>query len=243
MRDVLHAARTNLADLQRCEQLGLLLGHRALDELATADDDVLALVGNLDDLELVGLPDVGREVAHGRDIDLAAGQKRLDAVDIDDKSSAHGGLDRAGHDAPFRVAVEHLLPADLIVRSLLGETDHARLVVLKVDDLDLEAETGNDLGLVGKLVEPDDAFRLVADVREYVVALDGGNDSCYDGTRDDLFILARGNPGEKLGEDCRLLRRCGRFANSHCFCFVRFVDDRGFQPRLSRLWAKELKLY
>ena len=48
--DVLHAALADLALLEAREELRLLLGKRALDELAARNDEVPALVGNLDDL-------------------------------------------------------------------------------------------------------------------------------------------------------------------------------------------------
>ena len=223
VRDVLHAALANLALLEGGEQSGLLLGHRALDELATGDDDVLALVGDLDDLEIERLADVGREVTHRGDINLAAGQERLDAVDVHEQAATHHAANRPGDDATFGVLRKDLLPADLIVGGLLGKANHAGLVILELAEHHLELEAGLHFGRIGELVEGDHTLALVTNVDEHVVALDRGDGSLNDGTRLELRVLHRRLLLEELGERRRLLSGHRGFTNSHVtelFCWV-----------------------
>ncbi len=63
-----------------------LLGAFLLDEFAAAQDDVLAVVVDLDDLEVVGVADELLEILRGNDIDLRAGQECLDA-DVDGEAA------------------------------------------------------------------------------------------------------------------------------------------------------------
>ena len=217
--DVLHAALADLALLEAREELRLLLGERALDELAARDDEVAALVGNLDDLELERLADVGLELAHGRDIDLRAGQERLDVVDLDEEAPADGRLDGARHDAALDIALEDLLPADLVVRTTLRNFDHAGLVVFKLDEHDRHLVADLDVGAFAELVQANHADRLVADVDEHVITLD-----CADGALDEAAALElRLLPGlgQDVGHRRGLRRRRRRLSNRHLiFSFV-----------------------
>ena len=75
-----------------------LLAAFLLDEFAAGEDDVLALLVDLDDLELVGVADEMREILRRDDVDLRAGQERLDA-DIDGQAAFDHGLDLAVDEA------------------------------------------------------------------------------------------------------------------------------------------------
>ena len=211
--DVLDAALLDLALLERGEELGLALGERALDELAARDDEVAALVGDLDDLELERLADVRLEVLDRRDLDLAAGEERLHVVDHDEEPAPHGALDRAGDDAALDIALEDLLPADLVVGGALGEHDHPRLVVLKLAEHDGDLVARLDLGAFAELGDVDRPEGLVADVDEHFVALD-----CADGAFDEAAALElRLLPcaGEHLCHDGGLLSRRSRLSDCH----------------------------
>ena len=194
-----------------------LLRHRALDELAARDDEIAALVGNLDDLELERLTDVGLELLDRSDLDLRTRQERLDVVDLDDETAADGRLDRARDDTPFDVTLQNLLPADLVVRTLLRELDHAGLVILELDEHDGHLVADLDrrrLALAGReLVNADDANRLVTDVDANVVTLDRTH-----GTFNEVAVLELGlltGRGEHFRHRRRLVRRSRRLTNSH----------------------------
>ena len=232
--DVLHAALADLALLEAREELRLLLRLHALDELAARDDEVAALVGNLDDLELVGLPDVGLELLDGSDLDLAAGEKRLDVVDLDEKAAPDRALDRAGDDAALDVALLYLVPADLVVRRALGEDDHAGLVVLELAEhhRDLVAHLGR--GVLAEFGHVDGTDRLVADVDHHVVALDCADGAFNEAPVPELRLL----PGacEHLRHRGGLLSRRSRLPDCH-YVFLSVCFDRGFLPRPPRFWA------
>ncbi len=232
--DVLDLALADLALLERGHELRLLLGHRALDELAARDDKIAALVGNLDDLEVVGLADVGLEILDGNDLDLRAGQERLDVVDLDEQTAAHGALDRTRDDTALDIAVENLLPADLVVRSLLGERDHAGLVVLKLAEHHRYLVAYLDIGAVAEFVGRDDTLRLVADVDEYIAVLDSADGAFDQAAVLELRLLTCAC--EHLRHRGGTLRRRSRLANCHCLFFrlLLFADFSRVRPVFGR---------
>ena len=189
------------------QQLRPLLGERALDELAPRDDEVAALVGDLDDLELEGLTDVGLELLDRGDLDLRAGEERLDVVDLHDEAAADRALDGAGDDASLDVAVEDLLPADLLVGAALGELDHARLVVLELHDHHRRLVADLRIGAFAELRERHRASGLVADVDEHVVALERRDGPLDHRTGLELRLIHRGREHLRHRGALRLGRR------------------------------------
>ena len=89
-------------------------------------------------------------------------------------------LDRASDHAPFGVQRQHLLPADLDVSGLLGKGHHARLVVLELAYEHLDLLAWLRCGGIGEFGQVDLAFALIADVDEYVVALDDLDRAVHD---------------------------------------------------------------
>ncbi len=137
---VLDRAGDHVADVDAFQELlalGVALG---LDQFAAREDDVLAVVVDLDDLEIVGVADELVQVLRRGDVDLAAGQERLDA-DVDHEAALDDALDLA-LDEP--VAVEHaddLLPV-LAVEGLFAREDDHALVVFEAfeQNVDLVAD-------------------------------------------------------------------------------------------------------
>src|SRR5262249_50444883 len=78
--DVLDDALDDHALGEVLQGAGLHLVALFFEQHAAREHDVTALFVELDDLELVGLPDQLIEVADGAQIDLAAGEERLDAT-------------------------------------------------------------------------------------------------------------------------------------------------------------------
>ena len=170
------------------QQLAALVVALLLDQFAAGEDDVLALLVDLDDFEFVGVADELRQVLRRDDVDLRGGQKRLDA-DVDQQAAFDDGLDLAGDGAAFVANGEDLVPVLLELGLFLGEDDHAFLVFEFLDeDIDFVADfDGFD---VVEFVGGDDAFAFVADVHEDFLGADFD-----DGAFDDL---ACGKAGRAL---------------------------------------------
>ena len=225
--DILHAAGADLVLLEARQELRLLLGESALDEFAARNDEIAALVGNLDDLEIVGLTDVGLKLLDGSDFNLAAGQERFDVVDLDEQTAADGALDRTVDDTSLDVTLEDLFPADLVVGALLGDFDHAGLVVFKLDQHDGDLVADLDAGFA-EFAEGHGTFRLVTDVDENVVTLDCAYGSFDDGTVLEFGFLTGG--GEYFRHRGRPLRRSHRLTNCHFVSLLWFTCVHGFLP-------------
>src|SRR6202035_2007435 len=161
--DVLDDALDHLALLEGEESLGLLLVALLLEKDAAAEHDVAALLVELDDLELVGLPDELVQVADGPEVDLRSGEERLHTAANGDREAALHAL----ADGPFDELValargRDLIPDLHLVCFLLGKHDEA-VVVLATLDVDVDRVAGLDRGLalrVGELLEGDDALAL-----------------------------------------------------------------------------------
>ena len=65
-----------------------------LDDLAAAEDDVFAVVVDLDDLEVVGVAHELLEILGRNDVDLRTGEECFDA-DIDGEAAFDDGFDLA----------------------------------------------------------------------------------------------------------------------------------------------------
>jgi len=156
---------------------GLLLELLALllEQHAAAEHDVAALLVELDDLELEFLRDVLVEVANRADVDLAARQERLDA-DVDAQPALDPADDGALDDLVALTGRADLVPDAHLVGLLLGEDDHARVVLARLEEnVDRIAFLDGHLALgVGELGDRDLPLGLVADVddREVLGELD-----------------------------------------------------------------------
>ena len=127
---------TVIAALHAVEELLALFGALLLDQFAAGEDDVLALVVDFDDLEIVGVADELLEVLRRDDVDLRAGQERLDA-DVDHEAAFDHGLDLAFDEAAALENLDDLFPVLLVGGLFLGEDDHA-LVVFEALEQDFD---------------------------------------------------------------------------------------------------------
>src|SRR6185437_5724362 len=85
--DVLHDAGQDLAFLEAGDQLGAGLGAAFLEHRASRHHDIAAAAIHLEDLERLRRAEQGGDIAHRADIDLAAGQERDGAVEIDGEAT------------------------------------------------------------------------------------------------------------------------------------------------------------
>src|SRR5262249_11972165 len=119
--EVLDDALDDLAFLEALERLTLELGPFLLDENAARNHDVAAVLVELDDLELVGLADEGVEVPNRTEIDLRAGEERLDpALDRDGEAALHALADGSLDELVLLAGDGDVVPDLEPVRLLLG---------------------------------------------------------------------------------------------------------------------------
>ncbi len=125
--EVLDGAVDGAADLDAIEEFLALLGALLLDEFAAGEDDVFAVVVDLDDLEVVGVADELLEVLRGDDVDLGGREEGFDA-DIDGEAAFDDGFDLALDEAVALEDLDDLVPVLLVGGFFLGELDHALVV-------------------------------------------------------------------------------------------------------------------
>jgi hypothetical protein len=164
---------------------GLLLVLLFFEDLLAGDDDVAALLVELDDADFDLGADVAVEVTDGANFDLRTGQERLDAdvdsqaaLDARDDHTLDGGL---GVGSLFEL-VPHLMTQGLLVRDEIA----AFLLFTLNDDFDDVADS--KLGravVVENLIQRDETFGLETDVDHRVLIGDlddgTGDDSLFSG--------------------------------------------------------------
>ncbi len=111
-----------------------------LDDFATAEDDVFALLVDLDDLEIVGVRDELLEILWRDDVDLRGGKEGFH-TDVDREAALDDCLHLALDQAAVLVNADDLLPV-LTCRGLfLGKDDHALVVFEALEEhFDLVAD-------------------------------------------------------------------------------------------------------
>ena len=154
------------------------------------NDHVVALLVELDDLELEGLAFEVGGVAHRTDIDERTRQERADVVDLDGEATLHAARDGAGDDFGF---VERLFEARPGAGTLGFFAREARFTgaVFHRVERDFDAVAGLDLdfaALVLELFERDDRFGLEADVDDDHVVADVDDEAREDHSGADTLV-------------------------------------------------------
>src|SRR5699024_4075078 len=141
---------------------------RLLKPRTTRQDDVVAVLVELDDLRLDLLADVRLEVADATHLDERRGAEATE-TDVEDEAALDDLDDGAGDDAVLFLDLLDRAPGTLVLGALLRQ-DEAPLLVLLLEDegldgvADLDDLTGVDVVLDRQLAGGDDAFGLVTDV-------------------------------------------------------------------------------
>ena len=167
--DVLDRAAQHLALGERLERGLLLLGVLLLEERLAREDDVAALLVDLDDAHAQFLPAQRIEVADRPHVDLRAGQERADA-DVHGEAALDALDDAADDDLPVGVGLLDLVP-DLHLLGLLARQHDVAFTILGAleQHVDGVARLHGDVAvLVEELVDRDETFGLVADVDDDV---------------------------------------------------------------------------
>ena len=166
--DVLDDALADLADFHFLEKCGSAILAGLFEELASGNDDILAVLIDLEDLEVIFFADELVHVLDGADINLGAGEERLDAVEVDDDTAFDTVFHESLDDAAFAVFGCDLFPG--LDEVCLGETD-LRHIIFILDRFEENVHIVADLSFtpVSEFCAGDKAFRLVADVYESTV--------------------------------------------------------------------------
>ncbi len=174
-----------LAFLQGFQQGFALGGVLGFQHAATGNDNVVALLVQLDDLEFQLFAFQVGGVAHWADINQGARQERTDAVNVDSEAALNLTVDNAldhffGGESCFQNN-----PALGALGFFTGQFGFAKAVFDRVQrNVDFVTDLdGQFASFVVELLERDDTLGLQASVYGNPVAVDVDNDTGDDGTR------------------------------------------------------------
>ncbi len=178
--EVLDDAGEDRALFESREGDGLLLVLLLFEDLLAGDDDVAALLVELDDADFDLGADVAVEIADGTNLDLGSGQERLDA-DVDGQATLDAA-DNHSLDGSLGVGRLFELVPNLVTQSLLVADEIAALLFLALNDhfddvADVELRR---TGVVEHLIQRNETFGLETDIDHRMLVGD-----LDDGTRDD----------------------------------------------------------
>ncbi len=172
--DVLDRAFEHLAFGERGDQFGPLLGALLFEHGAAGDDDVAAAAIHFQDLE--GLRHVHQraDIAHGTDVDLAAGKERDGAVEIDGEAALDAAEDHAGDAAAVLECLLEPGPGLLAPRLVAAEHGFTQSILDPLDidldlvaDLDVQRHAGR-----GEFLQRHAAFGLETDIDDDEIVFD-----------------------------------------------------------------------
>ena len=144
------------------------------------EDDVAALLVDLDDAHAELLPPQRVEIADRADVDLRSGQKRAHA-DVDRQPALDALDDASDDDLPLGVGLLDLVP-DLHLLGLLARQHDVAFAILGALEQyvhDVAGLDGDLAVLVEEFADGDEAFGLVADIDDDV-GLGDLEDSAFD---------------------------------------------------------------
>ena len=185
--DVLDHAVDHLAFGQLVDQLAALFGAGFFKHGAARHDDIAAAAIHLEDLEGLGHVHQRGDVAHGADVDLAAGQEGHGAVEVDGEAALDAAEDAAFDALAFAEFVFELVPGGFAAGAVAAEHRFAFGVFDAVDiDFDFIADAGSGFGFGAlEFLEIDAAFAFEADIDMRHAVFDGS-----DGALDDAAFEA-----------------------------------------------------
>ncbi|AGP30645.1 polyribonucleotide nucleotidyltransferase [Corynebacterium terpenotabidum Y-11] len=183
-----HDTLADLALLQLVQELGADLGLGLLEPGTTGQDNVVALLVQLDDLGLDLLANVRLEIPDTTHLD-EGGRQEAAQPDVEDEAALDDLDDGTGDRLVLLLELLDGAPGALVLGTLLGEDQATVLVLLGEDQsVDLIADLDDlarvDVVLDGQLTGGDNTLRLVADVQEDLVVID-----LDDGTLDDVTVV------------------------------------------------------
>ncbi len=167
--EVLHGARQDHALFEVLQGLRAADRLLFLEDLFARDDDVAALLVQLDNADLNGLTDPGVEIAHRAQLQLRAGQERLNA-DVDREATLHATHHRAGDRRLFVVRLLHRVPHAQPLGFFVAKQVAAFRLLALDHDVDTVARLQLRLaGVVDNLFDGNETFGLHADVDNHML--------------------------------------------------------------------------
>jgi hypothetical protein len=163
--DVLDHAAQDLALGQRVERVLLLLGVLLLEEDLAREDDVAALLVDLDDPHAQVLALERVEVPHRADVDLRAGEERADA-DVDREAALDALDDPADDHLVVGEGLLDLVP-DLHLLGFFAREDDMAVAIFGALEQDVDGVArldGHLAGLVDEFIEGNHPLGLEADI-------------------------------------------------------------------------------
>ena len=181
-------ALADLTLLQLVQEFGTDLGLGLLQVCTAGQDNVVALLVQLDDLSFQLLANVGLQVADATHLNEGSRQEAAQA-DVQDEAALDDLDDGTGNRLFLGLQLLDGAPSALVLCALLGQDQAAFLVLLSQDKrvnliADLDNFVGVDVVLDGQLAGRDNTFGLVSDVQQYLVVV-----NLDDGTPDNVTIV------------------------------------------------------
>src|SRR5277367_1416122 len=162
--EVLNGAGQDAALFEVLQCLRALRSLLFFQNLLAGDDHVAALLVQLDDADFNLLADVGIEIPHRANLQLRAGQERLDA-DVDGQTALHASENRARQDRLLIGSLLDRVPYSVPLRLLIAQQVAAFGLFALDDDFNRVARVQLGLtGVVNHLLEGNQAFRLHTDI-------------------------------------------------------------------------------
>jgi hypothetical protein len=182
--EVLDDTLDDLAFLQGFQQLLALFAVLFLDDGATGNHNVVALLVQLDDLELQVLAFQVRGVADRTDVDQGARQECADLVHLDGETALDLAADTAGNDLFCFESFLEFLPGVVALGLFAGQAGQAPAVFNRVQrDFHLVTDGHFQVAIViHELVLGDNAFGLESGIDDHRLVVDADNSADYDGT-------------------------------------------------------------
>ena len=166
--DVFDFALAEFADLHFLQELSAHILAGFFEQFAAGNDDVVAFLVDLEDLEIVFMVDEVVQVLDGADIDLGAGEECFHAVEVDQDAAFDFLLHLAADHAAFAEVGGDLLPG-LDEGRLLQADPGLVLFVLEFFQIDVDLIVQIDFIPVLELGVGDEPFGLQTDVDQRAI--------------------------------------------------------------------------
>ena len=180
--DVLDHAIHGLTFGQVRDDFGALFGAAFFQDRTARDNDVATATVHLEDLERLLHAHQRAGVAHGAHVDLAAGKEGHGTAKINREAALDAPEDRAINARLGRIGLFQSVPGFFALG--LVAADHSLATgILDAVKVDFHLIAHGDVGgaaQIGKFLQINAAFHLVADVDDGLARLDGDDLALYD---------------------------------------------------------------
>lgn len=191
--DVLNSTANDVTWLDIIDELTTFLMTLLFDEFAARDDDVVALEVDFKNLKVVSLTNVLVEILRRLDIDLRSREEGVDA-DTDDETTFDFAFNAAWYDGTFGAFFKDVFPVFLLFSLIVGE-DWIAVFVFDFFKEDFDFASDSEVAWIDEFRGWYRAFGFAADVDDYFVLANFGDDRFNDGADFQVFETARCEQG------------------------------------------------